>query len=129
MAIAKTSPVSPAVLPWAVEQDGRYREGLRCATVCVMEQVGVREIRQNISVFLRRVKAGEAFTVTEHGSPVALLAPVPADSGDGLADLVATGQVLPAPNRGGVLPTPASAPVDRASVTQALLDERRADER
>ena len=97
--------------------------------MCVMEQVGVRDIRQNISVFLRRVKAGEAFTVTEHGLPVALLVPVPADSDDRLADLVAAGHVLAAPDRGGGLPPRAGTPLGRPSATQALLDERRADER
>ena len=30
-------------------------------------RVGVRELRQNLSVYLDRVKAGETLTVTEHG--------------------------------------------------------------
>lgn len=72
--------------------------------MCVMEKVGVREIRQNLSVFLRRVRAGETFTVTDHGAPVALLTPMPHPSGDPLADLVALGRVLPAADRGGALP-------------------------
>jgi len=97
--------------------------------MCAMERVGVRAIRQNISVFLRRVQAGEAFTVTDHGSPVALLVPVPTSSDDALADLVAAGRVLPAANRGGLLPRPASAPAGGPSATDALLAERRADER
>ena len=33
--------------------------------------VGVRELRQNLSRYLERVKAGEAFVVTERGSEVA----------------------------------------------------------
>lgn len=37
--------------------------------------VGVRELRQNLSVYLRRVKAGETVEVTERGHRVALLAP------------------------------------------------------
>lgn len=37
--------------------------------------VGVRELRQNLSVYLRRVKAGETIEVTERGHRVALLAP------------------------------------------------------
>lgn len=32
--------------------------------------VGVRELRQNLSVYLDRVKKGEALTVTEHGAAV-----------------------------------------------------------
>ena len=39
------------------------------------ENVGVRELRQNLSKYLDRVKAGEALTVTEHGHEVARLIP------------------------------------------------------
>ncbi len=40
-------------------------------------KVGVRELRQNLSVYLRRVKAGEALEVMERGHVVAVLVPVP----------------------------------------------------
>lgn len=40
------------------------------------EQVGVRELRQNLSKYLERVRAGEAFEVTERNRPVAVLAPL-----------------------------------------------------
>ena len=39
-------------------------------------RVGVRELRQNLSVYLRRVKAGESLEVTEMGRPVARLIPL-----------------------------------------------------
>jgi len=39
------------------------------------ETVGVRELRQNLSRYLDRVKAGEPFIVTEHGREVARLVP------------------------------------------------------
>lgn len=46
-----------------------------------MNQVGVRELRQNLSRYLVQVKAGESFTVTERGREVARLTPSgPADS-------------------------------------------------
>ena len=38
-------------------------------------EVGVRELRQNLSVYLRRVKAGASLEVKEHGQRVAVLAP------------------------------------------------------
>lgn len=38
-------------------------------------RVGVRELRQNLSVHLRAVKAGESFDVTERGNVVARLEP------------------------------------------------------
>lgn len=89
----------------------------------------MREIRQNLSVFLRRVRQGETFTVTDHGAPVALLTPLPPASDDPLADLVAVGRVLPAGGRGGVLPTPVAAPAGRPTGTEALLAERDVDPR
>jgi prevent-host-death family protein len=46
-----------------------------------MDQIGVRELRQQASGWLRRVAAGESFQVTDRGRPVALLVPVPPDEG------------------------------------------------
>jgi prevent-host-death family protein len=39
------------------------------------EEVGIRELRQNLSVYVARVKKGERFVVTEHNRPVAELVP------------------------------------------------------
>ncbi len=41
------------------------------------KRVGVRELRQNLSVYLRRVRAGQTLEVTDRGRPVAILAPLP----------------------------------------------------
>jgi prevent-host-death family protein len=41
--------------------------------------VGVRELRQNLSIYLDRVKEGESLQVTEFGRVVALLTPLPAE--------------------------------------------------
>jgi prevent-host-death family protein len=56
------------------------------------ERVGVRELRQNLSVYLRRVAAGEVLEVTERGRPVAQLAPLH-DSADPLARLASAGRI------------------------------------
>ena len=40
-----------------------------------MDSVGVRELRQNLSLYLRRIKDGESLIVTERGREVAVLAP------------------------------------------------------
>ena len=53
--------------------------------LCVMspqkrrpERVGVRELRQNLSVYLKHVREeGRAYEVTERGEPVAHLMPMP----------------------------------------------------
>ena len=58
-------------------------------------RVGVRELRQNLSVYLRRVKEGEILEVTERGEPVALLAPL-ADDITTIDLLLATGQATAA---------------------------------
>jgi len=38
-----------------------------------MESIGVREIRRDVSAYLRRVEAGESFRVTDRGRQVAVL--------------------------------------------------------
>ncbi len=43
-------------------------------------RVGVRELRQNLSKYLRRVVAGETLEVTERGRPVAVLSPLPEEA-------------------------------------------------
>jgi prevent-host-death family protein len=48
--------------------------------------VGVRDLRQNLSKYLDRVKAGEALVVTEHGHEVARLVPSPANAYAELAE-------------------------------------------
>jgi prevent-host-death family protein len=53
--------------------------------------VGVRELRQNLSAYLRRVAVGESFEVTERGVRVAVLAPLPEESTP-LGRLVSSGR-------------------------------------
>jgi prevent-host-death family protein len=59
-----------------------------------MDQVGVRELRQNASALLRRVQAGEIIQITEWGRPVAKL--VPAKPMHILDQLIAEGRARPA---------------------------------
>lgn len=63
--------------------------------MCVMGTVGVRELRQNLSVYLRRVRAGETLRVTDRGEAVALLTPLP-EHADPLSRLAAEGRLRPA---------------------------------
>lgn len=48
-----------------------------------MSSVGVRELRQNLSRYLDRVKQGESLDVTEHGRVVARLSP----AGEGISPI------------------------------------------
>ena len=55
--------------------------------MCYMKtpaQVGVRELRQNLSVYLARVIEGEVLQVTDRGHAVAVLAPIVA--GESIVD-------------------------------------------
>jgi prevent-host-death family protein len=61
-------------------------------------RVGVRELRQNLSVYLRRVLAGETLEVTERGHAVALLTPLPERS-DPIDRLIAEGRIASRPTR------------------------------
>ncbi len=63
-------------------------------------KVGVRELRQNLSVYLRRVRRGESLEVTDRGHSVALLVPLPSPSTP-LEALIVTGRATPA--RGDLL--------------------------
>ena len=92
-----------------------------------LRTVGVRELRQNLSVYLDRVKAGEAMNVTEHGHVVAILAPLPVNRLTTLQRLVGEGRAT-APTRSlRALGTPeAGAPGAPASedVIAELREER-----
>jgi prevent-host-death family protein len=87
-----------------------------------MESVGVRELRQNLSKYLREVKEGETFAVTERGREVARLSPSgPADSP--IARLVAErGATMP---RGDLLARRSDRPPAGAPYSREILDELR----
>src|SRR5690349_5535790 len=57
--------------------------------------VGVRELRQNLSIYLDRVKDGETLRVTEFGRVVALLTPLPAERLSPLERMVREGRATP----------------------------------
>jgi len=71
-------------------------------------EVGVRELRQNLSVYLARVKKGERLAVTERRQVVAVLAPVDLTD-DPLARLIATGRATAATRPVAGLPRPLAA--------------------
>lgn len=101
------------VLQWLAMSSGKER------------RVGVRELRQNLSIYLRRVVSGETLEVTERGEPVALLTPAPGKS-TVVRKLVSTGRAsAPAGDLLTLGPPPKRR--GRRSVVRAL--ERERDER
>lgn len=91
-------------------------------------EVSVRELRQNLSVHLRRVQHGETLAVTSRGHRVAVLAPIGA--GTRLDRLMAEGRVtgpeLPwvDPELVSVAPAPPG-----PSLTEVLLEQRAEEDR
>lgn len=92
-------------------------------------RVGVRDLRQNLSVYLRRVEKGETLDVTERGRLVARLAPAPAPETSHLDRLIAEGRATPASRPIGALPEAVEIPPGAPSPSDALRrmreDERR----
>ena len=84
--------------------------------------VGVRELRQNLSVYLRRILAGERFEVTDRGTPVALLVPVRKEMTP-LERLVAEGRVAQPPV-GDLLDLPSPEGEVSTVASEALLAAR-----
>ena len=83
--------------------------------------VGVAELRQNLSRYLRRVEQGERLLVTDRNRPVAELGP-PAASGAALDRLVSEGRVS-RPTRLG-LPEPLKLNGDAGALSRALHEVR-----
>ncbi len=61
--------------------------------------VGIADLRQNLSRYLRRVEEGERLLVTDRNRPVAELGPPPS-SGAALDRLIAEGKVVRPTRRG-----------------------------
>ena len=87
------------------------------------ETVGIAELRQNLSVYLRRVSRGERLVVTDRNRPVAELGPASSTGAD-LDRLIAAGRVS-RPLRPG-LPEPLELTGDPRALSRAL-DEIRGD--
>ena len=91
------------------------------STVASTSKVGIRELRQNLSVYLRRIHRGERFEVTERGRPVALLVPLD-DALSPLEKLVASGRARMPEGDLRDLPPPVGEPTTEASA--AVLADR-----
>jgi len=83
--------------------------------------VGVAELRQNLSRYLRRVEDGERLLVTDRNRPVAELGPAPS-TGAALDRLIAAGRVTRAVRRG--LPAPLRMEGDPYALSRALDEIR-----
>jgi len=91
------------------------------ATLMYMTMVGVAELRQNLSKYLRLVARGERLVVTDRNKPVAELGPPPS-TGAALDRLIAEGR-LARPSR-PALPEPLQLAGDPLALSRALDEVR-----
>jgi prevent-host-death family protein len=85
-------------------------------------EVGVRDLKNNLSRYLDRVQRGEEIIVTERGRPVARLSSLDHPS-DRLAALVASGAVRPP--RSHQRQRPARRIKAKGSVSDLVAEQRR----
>ena len=83
--------------------------------------VGIAELRQNLSVYLRRVERGERLIVTDRNRPVAEIGPPPT-AGSDLDRLIAEGRISRPRRRG--LPAPLQLEGDPYALSRALDEIR-----
>lgn len=88
------------------------------------ERVGIRELRQNLSVYVKRVREqGRSYEVTERGKPVARLLPLEDRPGSTFERMVAEGRITPAKRTLESLPPPLPSPPGKP-VSEILLEMR-----
>jgi prevent-host-death family protein len=84
-------------------------------------EVGIRELRADLSRFVKRVREGEEIVVTDRGKAVARI--VPLDGERKIDRLIREGVVIPAPRR---TPRPLPKPIEGAGpLSDIVLEGRR----
>lgn len=83
-------------------------------------EIGIRELRNQLSRYIERVKEGEEIIVTDRGRAVARVVPI--DGEDVLARLIAEGKVTPAKYPRGPLGPPIKT---RGTVSDLVAEQRR----
>lgn len=88
-----------------------------------MDRIGIRELRQNASVYLDRVKDGESFEITERGVPIAVVSPV--GSMSVIDRMIAEGTIRPGRGdlRKWLRDNPPSGPPGLSETLQQMRDE------
>ena len=110
----------------------------RVLQLCVMselkrprpERVGIRELRQNLSVYVKRVREeGRAYEVTERGEPVARLTPLEDRPTSLIERMIADGRITPPIRSWTDLPPPVALPTGGPSLSAILQQMRDEDPR
>ena len=78
-----------------------------------LSRIGIRELREDLSRAIQRVRRGDVLEVTDRGQPVARIVPIVPTAG-ALADLIAARKVRPA-RAASALPPPLVIPARMTS--------------
>jgi len=85
-------------------------------------EVGVRDLKNNLSRYLDQVETGVEIVVTDRGRPIARLSGIDGLAGDKLASLVAAGLVRPPTSKARQRPAPLRSV---SSVSELVAEQRR----
>ena len=91
-----------------------------------MKRIGIRELRQRASDYIRLAEQGERIEITDRGRPVAMLVPVP--TGSTRERLIAQGRLKVGGGDLGHLGPPLPRPEGDPPLSE-VLEELRDDER
>jgi len=93
------------------------------------ERVGIRELRQNLSVYVRGVREdGREYEVTERGEPVARLTPLEGRPISRIEQMIADGRITPPTREWKDLPPPIELPRGGKPLSQILQEMRDEEE-
>ena len=109
----------------AKKKTGTKAPAVKIVKPAALQSVGVRELRQNASKVLDAVKAGAIIEITEHGIPVARLAPIKRSLYD---EYIESGLIKPAENPDW-RPHPGRVKIKGSKTSTDILMEMRAEER
>ncbi len=56
-----------------------------------MDKIGVRELKNNLNKYLKRVKEGNSFIITEHNRSIALVEPLVSETMNDIFPLIESG--------------------------------------
>lgn len=89
-----------------------------------MERIGIRELKQHTSTYVKKAQEGSPVLVTVYGHLAAQLVPA-SEADDPAADLVEAGILLPPEEPGDIIDLPTAHPTPgRSSVSEALSQMR-----
>ena len=92
-----------------------------------MSEIGIRDLRKDLSSQIRRAAAGETIVVTVDGEPRAKLVPIEVvPRRQTMEELIAAGRVIPARRRGQTPPDPPPM-FEGTRSSSEILDEIRAE--